>query len=40
MARTTVDRQWELERILEDYRRRIEELERQMASVISEANTP
>lgn len=40
MARTTIDRQWELDQILEEYRRRIDELERQMAAVISQLNAP
>lgn len=39
MARTTIDRQWELERILEDYQRRIAELERQVAALTSRVNS-
>lgn len=40
MSRTTVDRQWELEKTLEDHQRRIAELERQMAALISQVNAP
>jgi len=36
MARTTIDRQWELERILDDYRRRIEALEREVTALLAQ----
>ncbi len=35
MARTTIDRQWELEQILDDYLRRIEALEQEVTSLLA-----